>query len=588
MPVASTSALPPRSPGSNSNATDENTENNVQVIDSFVELDYFDVCGDETVPLIIRLFESTYQFTASFLDDAFRAGKFRDANVALADGKTPMHWLIERYLRSPNPATAKNVVDLLEVLISNGASPLKCDGDGDNVFMVALHFDCRPIVELLLEKAKLSRHSTWKKRLFEKTNNRKYSAMEMVVTRLLQKKDPTKLGIRIMKYYVEAGNDINARDDRQNTLLHRFFLIPQYTKTVGYGKPQYWEPNKLTDEQLAEVLDTFVALGADVNAVNDLQHTALHVAYRDSFDVDILAKIMPTDAMRLNVEFDSRGTILDQVIADRRFSFNFVQKLFDNGGEPKVPAKLLKRLKSDSRVVHPTLKNLVSSEGIAKSVVQLKTWIINGKMKELLCFLQTCQPRFVRHLKTEMPEIMLLVANVGHGNTLMLDIVKELLHKFNINVNYKNWKYGFVLHNLILSSDKQASATKAIKYLIKEYHSLDLNIKYITPFGEITALNLALMKGKYEIAKMLLEAGASVDDVSITRLANRGFSEVFKMLVAKGVDIAVKDIIRWDLEQYQDEANAFFYWKNANWPGAGPSGSAQTSTSLGHEMIVVD
>jgi ankyrin repeat protein len=309
-----------------------------------------------------------------------------------------------------------------------------------------------------------------------------------------------------LQVLLEAGADINAKDEDNNTALHAAVI------------------SKLTDEEIEKSCRILIATGADLSAKNDKLDTPLHLAakYCNSAIVKCLLEL----GANVKEENTDKQTTLHSVFTRRpnRWSskdiVECIKVLKDAGAEINAKDK------DNNTLLHYSVKSFLSDEG-----------------KEESCqFLIEAGANF--SAKNDDGETPLHLAAKECNNVILKCLIKE-----GANVNVENIYRETPLHCAVTAYFAEKDKENVCEALIEA--GADMSAK--NDAGQ-TPLHLAAKECSMVSLKCLLKMGANVNEENndnqtplhlvfvSSGLVSKGYVACTKLLIESGAEINSMDL----------------------------------------------
>lgn len=200
--------------------------------------------------------------------------KWRDL---IAEGETPLHI-----------ASRAGHLEIVKLLIENGASLNIKEANGDTPLHNAINGKHLEIVQLLIEKG-------------SNVNEKGAFALTPIHTAFDSSQE------EIIKLLLNKGSDVNTKDNREQTVLH---------KAVSLGN--------------LEITKLIVAKGIDANLKNEFGHTALHIAIQFG-NIDLIKYLIKNNA-NVNIQDIEGMTPLHSTTANGAYP-EIIQILLSQGAD---------------------------------------------------------------------------------------------------------------------------------------------------------------------------------------------------------------------------------------------------------------
>jgi serine/threonine-protein phosphatase 6 regulatory ankyrin repeat subunit A/serine/threonine-protein phosphatase 6 regulatory ankyrin repeat subunit B len=422
-----------------------------------------------------------------------------DVNGKHEENKTALHYASERggSLEIVNlffPEIAKPTLEIVKCLVEHGADINEKDEKNKTALHYAAERGSLENVKYLVEhgadinakdeKNKTALHYATESRDSEMVSDSIYF---LPVTKQLP-------SLELVKYLVEHGADVNAKDEKNKTALH-------------YA----------TERGSLEFVKCLVEHGADVNAKDEKNKTALHYATerRDS------------EMVRYSIYFPP--------VTKQLPSLELVKYLVEHGADVNAKDEKNKTAlhyateRRDSVYFSPVTKQLPSLE-LVKYLVEHGA-DVNAKDEK---------NKTALHYAAERGSLENVKYLVEHGADIN---AKDEKNKTALHYATESRDSEMVSDSIyFLSVTKQLPSLELVKYLVE--HGADVNAK---DEKNMTALHYAAILYLSEIFMYLVEHGADINEkdennrTALHYAAERGLLEIVKYLVKHGADINAKD-----------------------------------------------
>lgn len=466
-------------------------------------------------------------------------------------------------------AVIKNDIEMVKLLIENGAD---VNIQNHPPINIAISFGSIEIVKLLIEKgANVNAKDNWNK------------------TPLMLAAEEGHL--EIVKILLNAGADVNETDAEGSSALIKAANYDFFS--TDEDEEMKKEDIIAEDKNRAEIAKVLIAAGADVNVVDEYQHTALYYAVRNGNEdmvkalLDVGADIKKDGEIALVTACNTGNPdIADMLVkagvkdtlhaAAARGDLDSVKSFIENGvnvniknesfpkntplhyaaafGRTEVVKYLIEKganiniinEKGNTPLLNACGTNADNLENVRLLLKAGAKVNIKNKTKETPLILAACNGQ------AGISELLIekrakINETTDSGTTALMcaayynypEVIKVLVKK-GANINQRKEWCGYTALMIAAKSGK----IEAVKALLEG--GVDKNIKDYDHGSEgckgFTALIFAIDKGYIDIAKLLIESGADVNiknkdgATAISYAINENNAEVVKMLLDAGAD----------------------------------------------------
>lgn len=322
--------------------------------------------------------------------------------------------------------------------------------------------------------------------------------------------------LELVQNYINQGADVNAKDTLGNPYLYL---------AAHHAKP--------------EIVKILLENGANANAKNGSGHTPLHFATNPE-----IVKMLIKNGADVNAKNDVGETPV-KYTSDTEI----IKLLKDAGAKLDIKSSLYPLVVSNNYILLKEMLDAGADINAKDENGQAPLfWTIHPKNLDMAKFL--LENGADVNIKDDYGATPLMFASSSRNPEMT-----EFLLKKGADVNAKSKDGYTALQTLVFSYGDYRSPVKydekstaeIAKLLLDADADANLKRKRFNNEQEMSPLHYAMLIGSAEIAKVLVEGGANVNEqdyFGVTPLmwaSASGYTDIVKLLIEKGADVNIKD-----------------------------------------------